>query len=68
MAQVAFSSWGRQVIDNRQGGDAEVEVAKKKLPVTFDGEKQISAFMGWDGLIVNDPNLDVVAMAAEYAR
>ena len=67
MAQVAFSSWGRQVIDNRQGGDAEVEVAKKKLPVTFDGEKQISAFMGWDGLIVNDPNLDVVAMAAEYA-
>ena len=29
MAQVNFSSWGRQVIDNRQGGDAEVEVAKK---------------------------------------
>ena len=68
MSQVAFSSWGRQVIDNRQGGDAEVEVAKKKLPVTFDGEKQISAFMGWDGLILNDPNVDVVAMAAEYAR
>ena len=68
MAQVAFSSWGRQVIDNRQGGDAEVEVAKKKLPVTFDGEKQISAFMGWDGLIINDPSVDVVAMAAEYAK
>ncbi|MEA3544377.1 MAG: FAD-dependent oxidoreductase [Thermodesulfobacteriota bacterium] len=68
MSQVAFSSWGRQVIDNRQGGDAEVEVAKKKLPVTFDGEKQISAFMGWDGLILNDPNVDVVAMAAEYAK
>ncbi|WP_321389525.1 FAD-dependent oxidoreductase [uncultured Desulfuromusa sp.] len=68
MSQVAFSSWGRQVIDNRQGGDVEVEVAKKKLPVTFDGEKQISAFMGWDGLILNDPNVDVVAMAAEYAK
>ncbi len=68
MSQVAFSSWGRQVIDNRQGGDAEVEVAKKKLPVTFDGEKKISAFMGWDGLIINDPNIDVVAMAAEYAK
>ena len=68
MSQVAFSSWGRQVIDNRQGGDAEVEVAKKKLPVTFDGEKQISAFMGWDGLILNDPSVDVVAMAAEYAK
>ena len=68
MAQVAFSSWGRQVIDNRQGGDAEVDVAKKKLPVTFDGEKQVSAFMGWDGLILNDPDVDVVAMAAEYAK
>jgi len=68
LSQVAFSSWGRQVIDNRQGGDAEVEVAKKKLPVTFDGEKQISAFMGWDGLILKDPNIDVVAMAAEYAK
>jgi formate dehydrogenase beta subunit len=68
LSQVAFSSWGRDVVDNRQGGDADVEVAKKKLPVTFDGEKQISAFMGWDGLILNDPGVDVVAMAAEYAK
>ena len=68
MSQVAFSSWGKEVVDNRQGGDADVEVAKKKLPVTFDGEKQISAFMGWDGLILNDPGVDVVAMAAEYAK
>lgn len=68
MSQVAFSSWGREVVDNRQGGDVDVEVAKKKLPVTFDGERQISAFMGWDGLILNDPNVDVVAMAAEYAK
>jgi len=68
LSQVSFSSWGRQVVDNRQGGDADVEVASKKLPVTFDGEKQITAFMGWDGIIVNDPGVDVVAMAAEYAR
>jgi len=68
LSQVAFSSWGREVVDNRQGGDTDVEVAKKKLPVTFDGEKQISAFMGWDGLILNDPRVDVVAMAAEYAK
>lgn len=68
MSQVAFSSWGRQVIDNRKGGDEDVDIAKKKFPVTFDGEKQISAFMGWDGLILNDPNVDVVAMAAEYAK
>jgi len=68
LSQVTFSSWGRQVVDNRQGGDAEVEVAKKKLPITFGGEKEIAAFMGWDGLILKDPNVDVVAMAAEYAK
>ncbi|HEY5674746.1 MAG TPA: FAD-dependent oxidoreductase [Malonomonas sp.] len=68
MAQVTFSSWGRQVIDNRQGGDAEVEIAKKKLPISFNGEKNIAAFMGWDGLILHDPRVDVVAMAAEYAK
>ena len=68
MAQVTFSSWGRQVIDNRQGGDAEVEIAKKKLPISFNGEKNIAAFMGWDGLILHDPKVDVVAMAAEYAK
>jgi formate dehydrogenase beta subunit len=68
LTQVTFSSWGRQVIDNRQGGDAEVEVAKKKLPISFDGEKNIAAFMGWDGLILHDPKVDVVAMTAEYAK
>lgn len=68
MSKVAFSSWGRQVVDNRQGGDGEVEVAVKKLPTTFGGEKSIAAFMGWDGLILSDPDVDVVAMAAEYAK
>lgn len=68
MAQVVFSSWGRNVVDNRQGGGDEAEVAKKKLPVTFDGERSWSAFMGWDGVIVTDPDVDVVAMAAEYAK
>ncbi|PLX84265.1 MAG: dihydropyrimidine dehydrogenase subunit A [Desulfuromonas sp.] len=68
MSQVVFSSWGKEIVDNRRGGDGEVEVAKKKLPTTYDGERSWSAFMGWDGVIVNDPNVDIVAMAAEYAK
>jgi len=67
LSQVVFSSWGREVVDNRQGGDKDVEVAKRKLPLTFDGSQEIAAFMGWDGLIVKDPEVDVVAMAAAYA-
>lgn len=68
MAQVIFSSWGRNVVDNRQGGSAEVEGAYQKMPVTFDGTRPWGAFMGWDGVIVTDPKVDIVAMAAEYAR
>jgi formate dehydrogenase beta subunit len=44
------------------------EVHGHKLPVTFDGQREISAFMGWDGIILKDTDIDVVAMAAEYAR
>jgi formate dehydrogenase beta subunit len=38
------------------------------MPVTFDGTRPWGAFMGWDGVIVTDPKVDVVAMAAEYAK
>lgn len=68
MAQLVFSSWGREIIDNRQGGDGVSEIVQKKLPVTFDGERNMTAFMGWDGIIISDPEVDVVAMAAEYAK
>ena len=66
MAQVVFSSWGRTIIDNRKGG--EVQEASFKLPTTFDGEKTLAAFMGWDGIILYDQAVDVPAMVAEYMR
>jgi len=68
LSQVVFSSWGREVVDNRQGGDGEVEAVQRRLPVTFDGNQPIAAFMGWDGVVIKDPSIDVVAMAAEYAK
>lgn len=66
MAQVVFSSWGRNIIDNRKGGD--VKEAQFRLPTTFDGSKPLSAFMGWDGLIVYDSKVDIPVMAAEYMK
>lgn len=68
MSQVVFSSWGREIVDNRQGGEGSVEVVDRRLPVTFDGKQPLAAFMGWDGVVVKDPAVDVVAMAAEYAK
>ncbi len=66
MAQVVFSSWGRNIIDNRAGG--EVKEASFRLPTTLDGERGLAAFMGWDGIILYDKGVDVPAMAAEYMR
>ena len=66
MAQVVFSSWGRNIIDNRQEG--EVKDATFRLPVAHDGEHPMAAFMGWDGLILFDKDVNVPAMTAEYMR
>lgn len=66
MAEVVFSSWGRNIIDNRKGG--ETKGATFRLPVTYDGERPLSAFIGWDGIIVYNKDVDVPAMVAEYMR
>jgi len=66
VAQVVFSSWGRNIIDNRKGGEAAE--ATFRLPVAHDGEHPMAAFMGWDGFIVFDGGVDIPAMAAEYMQ
>lgn len=67
MAQVVFSTWGRNVVDNRNI-TGEPTAASFKLPVAFDGERPLRSFMGWDGLILFDKDVDVPAMAAEYMK
>jgi formate dehydrogenase (NADP+) beta subunit len=66
VAQVVFSSWGRNIVDNRAGG--EPKDAAFRLPTTFDGERTLSAFMGWDGIILYNKDVDVPQMAAEYMK
>ena len=66
MGQVVFSSWGRNIVDNRKGG--EPKDATFRLPTTFDGERSLSAFMGWDGIILYNKDVDVPQMAAEYMK
>jgi formate dehydrogenase (NADP+) beta subunit len=66
VAEVVFSSWGRSIVDNRRGGD--VQAASFKLPVTYDGERPLSAFIGWDGIIVYNKDVDIPAMLAEYMK
>ncbi|QXE89350.1 FAD-dependent oxidoreductase [Geomonas subterranea] len=66
MAEVVFSSWGRNVVDNRKGG--EKKEVSFKLPATYDGERPLSAFIGWDGIILYNKDVDIPAMVAEYMK
>ena len=68
LSQVFFSSWGREIVDNRQGGEADLASINLKLPENYLDQGKIGAFMGWDGIILLDKETDVVAMAAEYMK
>src|SRR6056297_998652 len=61
-----FSSWGGKLVDNRKKGEAEDMPIK--LPSSYLDEGRVGAFMGWDGIIMLDKNVDIVAMAAEYIK
>jgi formate dehydrogenase beta subunit len=68
LTQVIFSSWGRKVVDNRNGGEADLASLKLKLPEYYLSEGKVGAFMGWDGVVLMDPKTDIVVMAAEYMK
>lgn len=68
MSDIVFSSWGRKIVDNREGGSTDLASLKLKIPTEYLCKKKVKAFMGWDGFVVLDPKVDVVAMAAEYMK
>ncbi len=67
VAQVVFSSWGGNIVDNRNVSGEPANVSFR-LPTAFDGERPLRSFMGWDGLIIFDKSVNVPAMTAEYMR
>ncbi len=67
MAQVVFSTWGGDTVDNRNVS-GEPQAVSYRLPVAFDGERPLRAFMGWDGIILFDKYVDVPVMTAEYMK
>jgi len=68
LSEVIFSSWGREIVDNRKGQPKPLSELKIKLPAQYLEEGEVKGFIGWDGLILLDKTVDVVAMAAEYMK
>ncbi len=67
MADIVFSSWQGQIVDNRGKSKEEfAEVPGLNLPLEYDGENWIKAFMGWDGLAIRDADVNIVDMCRAY--
>ncbi len=69
MADVIFSSWQGELLDNRgKAKDAYAIPKKAKLPPEFEKGVPVRAFMGWDGIILCDEAVDIVDMSLKYAE
>ena len=67
MTDILFSSWGGVITDNRGKPEAERQpVSALNLPVELDKEKKIKAFIGWDGVVVRDPEVSMVDLIRAY--
>lgn len=68
MDTVVFSSWGKELIDNRHV-ERDATPLQKDSPLlkTYKG-KQIWGMIGWNGLVVWDKKVGVVEMVDRYLR
>ncbi|MEQ8163875.1 MAG: NADH-ubiquinone oxidoreductase-F iron-sulfur binding region domain-containing protein, partial [Smithellaceae bacterium] len=65
MNTVTFSSWNGKILDNRKGAGANA--VEPGLPTQVGG-KDITAMMGWNGIVVTDPKADVLSLTMTYLR
>jgi len=67
MTDILFSSWGGAIVDNRGKPEGERQsISNLNLPLEFDQEKKIKAFIGWDGIAVRDPEVNIVDLIRAY--
>jgi formate dehydrogenase beta subunit len=65
MNAASFSSWNGKIVDNRKGKAARsVDI---KFPAQL-GLDNVSAVMGWNGLVVMDPDADIISLTMNYLK
>ncbi|MBM4348841.1 MAG: dihydropyrimidine dehydrogenase subunit A [Deltaproteobacteria bacterium] len=67
MTDILFSSWGGAVVDNRGKPEAErAPIPSLNLPLEFEKEKKVRAFIGWDGIAIRDPEVNLIDLIRAY--
>lgn len=67
MSKVYFSTWRGEQINNAGKAEDVWEESAYNLPAQYDDHRDSKAFIGWDGVALFDPDVDVVRLATEYA-
>jgi len=66
MGKVVFSSWQRNIRDHRgDPPEEQVDLGNFNLPASLNKEA-LKAVIGWDGVLVMDPDFDVVQGMKTY--
>lgn len=69
MTDILFSSWGGVVTDNRGKSDSERQpISNLTLPPELDKDKKIRAFIGWDGIAIRDPEVNLIDLIRAYVE
>jgi formate dehydrogenase beta subunit len=67
MAEILFSSWGGEVVDNRGKKPQEYETASKvSLPEYFQRNEEIKALIGWYGIVLRTSEVNIVDLCRSY--
>ena len=68
MSTVYFSSWNGKIIDERHKSSAErLPLEDLKLPIQHQGEN-LKALIGWAGMVIIDPGVNLVEALREFYR
>jgi len=67
VSKVYFSTWRGEQINNIGKADEAWEKSAYNLPLEYNEHASSKAFIGWDGVALFNPDVDVVRLATEYA-
>lgn len=67
MTDILFSSWGGEIVDNRERSEGDrIPLKNLSLPLEFDKERKIRAFVGWDGIVIRDSSVNLIDLTRAY--
>jgi hypothetical protein len=67
MSAIYFSSWGDEIVDNRDKALQDFAPVKNiSLPEYFREHEEINALIGWNGLVLRSSEVNIIDLCREH--